>query len=367
MENENQKSRLTQEEILSTFAVFVLAGWFLSHYLFDDRAEQVVVPALAQTSTQPVQLDGVTIIKSQSGADNDKLNSSPEIAIIGQQSIDPLQSQRRSLQNTDIFQSDNPKKHFESRSSDLSAFNSDLQTVQKQITPSYQSNSNDQAKDITDNVPLIVNQTIIPSVIKNSQTPIASCNAMDKTSLSKIRGAPGIKSIKTDSNHMLRLKGSAEPDSEITVLLNGQSGDSVRVSNTGEWLYNAKLIPGKYTVQVKDAFCEKQSKQFQIYFPDQKISTHLKQSVPITEDKAVTKQTIKRQLPKTKLKHQLSKNKPSVHVNKRQHQVKSGDTLYSLSRRYHVSVLALKKANKLTDKQILSIGQVLKVPETKHP
>ena len=50
-----------------------------------------------------------------------------------------------------------------------------------------------------------------------------------------------------------------------------------------------------------------------------------------------------------------STTKPQTYI------VKKGDTLYAIANRYNMSVLALCKLNNLTDKDILSIGQKLKL------
>ncbi len=44
--------------------------------------------------------------------------------------------------------------------------------------------------------------------------------------------------------------------------------------------------------------------------------------------------------------------------------VKSGDTLYSIARKYDVSVSALASANNITNLNLISVGQVLKIPGT---
>ncbi|MDR2847498.1 MAG: LysM peptidoglycan-binding domain-containing protein, partial [Bacteroidales bacterium] len=46
----------------------------------------------------------------------------------------------------------------------------------------------------------------------------------------------------------------------------------------------------------------------------------------------------------------------SVHI------VQKGDTLYSLARRHGITVEALRKLNKLTEKSVIKIGQQLIVP-----
>ncbi|WP_396129061.1 LysM peptidoglycan-binding domain-containing protein [Exiguobacterium mexicanum] len=44
--------------------------------------------------------------------------------------------------------------------------------------------------------------------------------------------------------------------------------------------------------------------------------------------------------------------------------VKSGDTLYSIARAYNVTVAALAAANKITNYNLISVGQVLVIPGT---
>ena len=45
------------------------------------------------------------------------------------------------------------------------------------------------------------------------------------------------------------------------------------------------------------------------------------------------------------------------------HRVTPGDTLYSIAKRYEVSVEAIKKMN-ILDSDILSIGQILEIPRS---
>jgi len=46
--------------------------------------------------------------------------------------------------------------------------------------------------------------------------------------------------------------------------------------------------------------------------------------------------------------------------------VKAGDTLYSIARKYNVSVSALASANNITNWSLLNVGQVLKIPTTTY-
>ncbi len=63
-------------------------------------------------------------------------------------------------------------------------------------------------------------------------------------------------------------------------------------------------------------------------------------------------------VPKTNDKIQNSDTR--VAINKEQHQVTKGDTLYSISKRYNISIEDLKRKNNISDNAI-SIGQTLQV------
>ena len=52
-------------------------------------------------------------------------------------------------------------------------------------------------------------------------------------------------------------------------------------------------------------------------------------------------------------------------TNNNTHKVVNGDTLYSIARKYNISVDELKKLNNLTSNN-LSIGQILKVPNSNN-
>lgn len=47
--------------------------------------------------------------------------------------------------------------------------------------------------------------------------------------------------------------------------------------------------------------------------------------------------------------------------------VKSGDTLYKIANLYNVSVAALAKANNITNYNLINVGQVLVIPGTTPP
>ncbi|MER2125040.1 MAG: LysM peptidoglycan-binding domain-containing protein, partial [Exiguobacterium indicum] len=44
----------------------------------------------------------------------------------------------------------------------------------------------------------------------------------------------------------------------------------------------------------------------------------------------------------------------------------AGDTLYSIARKYNISVSALASANNITNWNLLNVGQVLKIPTTTY-
>jgi LysM repeat protein len=56
---------------------------------------------------------------------------------------------------------------------------------------------------------------------------------------------------------------------------------------------------------------------------------------------------------------------PAVHQN--EHIVVKGDTLTSIAGHYKVTVVALKKANHITDERKLRVGQKLNIPSAGRP
>ncbi len=55
-------------------------------------------------------------------------------------------------------------------------------------------------------------------------------------------------------------------------------------------------------------------------------------------------------------------NLPSAPVSGNKYTVKSGDTLYSIAKKYNVTVKALAKANNITNYNLIRVGQVLTIP-----
>lgn len=52
------------------------------------------------------------------------------------------------------------------------------------------------------------------------------------------------------------------------------------------------------------------------------------------------------------------------HINTKTYTVKSGDTFYSISRANGISVIDLQKLNNLSDKSVLKVGQIIQIPDT---
>jgi len=55
-------------------------------------------------------------------------------------------------------------------------------------------------------------------------------------------------------------------------------------------------------------------------------------------------------------------NLPSTPVSGTKYTVKAGDTLYSIARKYNVTVSALAKANNITNYNLIQVGQILTIP-----
>jgi len=134
----------------------------------------------------------------------------------------------------------------------------------------------------------------------------------------------------------------------------------------GFWL---RKKAAKYKVsdkEVKEAY-QKNKQYFKDkkgkIIPFEKVKEMIKNS--IAQKKAVAEMmdraTIKMgnkviSSPKTKKKSSVASGKHSIYV------VKSGNTLSGIASKYHISVSALRKMNNMSEKDVLKIGQKLKVP-----
>jgi LysM repeat protein len=123
------------------------------------------------------------------------------------------------------------------------------------------------------------------------------------------------------------------------------------VTTTGQWSYETYLIPGEYSVQVKNDQNLKLSKSYQIVISKPQIQWSNPESKPQT-----TRPVPAAVIPKTS-KMQIRSRKNKLY------RVKPGDTLYTLSKRYAVTVSEITKANHISDKDQISVGQMLKIPK----
>ncbi len=71
---------------------------------------------------------------------------------------------------------------------------------------------------------------------------------------------------------------------------------------------------------------------------------------------------------KTGIQPSIEKTSVASQINDqpRLHRIKRGETLSGISKKYNVSVLSLKKANRLSSKSVLKIGQKLIIPQRKY-
>jgi LysM repeat protein len=185
---------------------------------------------------------------------------------------------------------------------------------------------------------------------KTQQAVVALSQRTDMEQPGQANVTPTIQQpISTDSTGALKLKGNATPNSHILLLLNGRKVTSVQVTPTGQWNYETYLIPGEYSVQVKNDQNLKRSKSYQIVTSKPQIQWSNPAPKPkTTQPAAVISNT-------AKMSTRSSKN--------RLYRVKPGDTLYTLSKRYAVTVNEITRANQISDKDQISIGQMLKIPK----
>ncbi|MCK5831547.1 MAG: LysM peptidoglycan-binding domain-containing protein, partial [Methylococcales bacterium] len=182
---------------------------------------------------------------------------------------------------------------------------------------------------------------------------------------------PTIKPITSDfSNGILNISGTGEPKSSVQLIVNGrQRVAKINIDDTGEWFYKTKLKPGNYSVQVVlpelSEQLNKRSALTNISIPKPQVSNP-KPQPSISGSKTRQKLIIDSEIKQPKTQAAPSANKKPANINnlkdKSFHQVKYGDTLRSISRRYKVNLHSLIKLNNISNKNIIEVGQILFIP-----
>lgn len=357
MDNYNNHSKLTLEEMIATSAVFVLAGAFLWHYFAKD--DNTTESAL--TAPSVFQSDRTTLQAGDIKQNPPPLKYSAKSSMTTQEANSyPAQKPFQALQTT---QSKSRKKQFEYKtaipsSQDLVALNQ--ATPQKATDRLTSEISRPTATDAATAYPTqAARQEIAPNPQNNNatQTVINQLNQTGAEEQSKSDSIlPVIDPVKNDITQVLRLQGTATPNGQVVLFLNGSRVSSIiQVNSSGQWQYETDIKPGKYTVRIIDDDNLTQSENLQIVVPATPPESQAQKSVTIPKAK---------QTQRTVTTNALKGNKASGN---RQHRVKAGDTLYDLSIFYHVTATEITQANNLSAKALLEIDQVLVIPNPSQP
>jgi LysM repeat protein len=192
-------------------------------------------------------------------------------------------------------------------------------------------------------------------VTKSPQAIVQTNQDIEENQLSLASIAPIIHPIKIVSTGSLQLNGTAAPNNQVLLFLNGYRVSSlIQVTATGLWSYETDIKPGKYSVQIIDDLNLTKSKKLEIVIPSQQAQ--FKKNPPLND--RMTKPPAK-QTTNTATTENINANS--------QHRVKPGDTLYSLSKQYRVTITEIRRENHFSYNELLSVGQLLKIPRPSQP
>lgn len=342
--NNNDNSNLALEEIIATGAVFLLAGWFLWHHFSKQENTIQIVPSVSQSDrTRIWHIDENQQTTSRKYTEKSSVSApeSPRYTVtMPSQTIQTTSLASRSrqydLDMTGLYSQDSVRPPETQQIPTDQLASKSKQLVNRSITSNSLQNTRQQSA------------TTIPD--KTQQAVVALSQRTDMEQPGQVNVTPTIQQpISTDLTGALKLKGNATPNSHILLLLNGRKVTSVQVTPTGQWSYETYLIPGEYSVQVKNDQNLKRSKSYQIVISKPQIQWSNPESKPKTTRPATVISNT------AKMSTRSSKN--------RLYRVKPGDTLYTLSKRYAVTVSEITKANHISDKDQISVGQMLKIPK----
>jgi LysM repeat protein len=340
MDNHNYHSYFTLEEIIAIGAVFLLASSFLWYYFVrDDNTTQSV-----QIAPSAVQFDSSSLRASDikqnppplMSSAKSSMATSPASSYSAQQPSPALQTTHSKIRKK-RFEDNN----FTSSSQDLVTTNHVIpQKTTAQLTNEIKRQTN------TDAATSYRTQSSGQQIVVNPQSnkaadTVTQLNQSQEQAQSKLENIPSLNHPnKSDVTQVLRLQGTATPDSQVVLFLNGYRVSSIiQVNPEGQWNYETDIDPGKYTVRIIDDQNLTQSENLQIV-------------VPVTQSESQTQRTV--------TVGNLKGNGVSGH---RQHQVKAGETLYSLSKLYHVTITKITQANDLSTEVPIEIDQLLKIPK----
>lgn len=334
---------------MATGAVFLLAGWFLWHHFSKQENTIQIVPSVSQADRTRVWATEDNQHKSTHKYSAKSLTAALE------PSSYPVTTPHQTIQTTP---STSRQRQYDLDMTGWHAQDSVKPTVTQQIASDQLTSNTEllQNRSVVSNSPQNTRQQIATTVVDNKpqQAVVAPSPSQrtDKESTGQTNITPTIQQpISTDLTGALKLKGNATPNSHVLLLLNGHKVTSVQVTPSGKWSYETYLVPGEYSVQVKDGQDLKQSESYQIVVSKPQIQWSKPVSKPQTSQPAsasIIPNTEKRQIRSRK---------------NRLYRVKPGDTLYTLSKRYAVTVSEITRANQISDKDQISVGQMLKIPK----
>jgi LysM repeat protein len=196
--------------------------------------------------------------------------------------------------------------------------------------------------------------------------------------------SPTIKPVTSDlTQGILKLSGNGEPNSFLQLMLNGERIKKIDIDKSGAWIYQTVLEPGDYSVQVLPAELNEQmsaeSAVTKISIPELQSSVPESTTKLEAEKEALTNEVenLAVQIEKhraeleaaTQRTQEPAEDKPAQipsdknGVNEKLYKVKSGDTINNLSRRFKVSRSQLLQLNKISDKDVIEVDQMLIIPK----
>ncbi len=351
MSDEKVKSSVLElEEKVAVGAVFLLAGWFLWQFLGKDSAVQLV-------SNEPELLESTSRVRLFQDDDALRVDEDVHTRI----KTEPVIAEPATVTVQSITESAAPvQKRWINRSEGV------VPTVSAPRPPNLVPVP--QTAKLVEPVVEIVEQPVIAVTPEPVKKTVETVKPTIVTKSVSTRVAPTIQPVTSDlSQGLLRLSGTGQPGGHLQLLLNGRKASNIPVDTKGNWHYESNLEPGEYSVQVLSMELDEQLgvqsalANVTISKPQPPVSEVIVDPVstggaglePVSEP-VVTKAIVTPE----KQKQVSSKQK----LNDRFYKVQYGDTLNKLSKRFRVSLRSLVRANNVSDKNQIEVGQMLIIP-----
>lgn len=353
MSDEKVKSSVLElEEKVAVGAVFLLAGWFLWQFLGKDSAVQLVSnePELLESTSRVRLFQGDDALQVDEGV-HTRIETEPVITESATVTVQSITEPVAPVQKRWINRSEGvmPSAPVQGKP--------DLALVPQTVKP---------VEPVVEIVkqPVIaaisepVKKTVIPEPVKKIVETVKPTIVTKSVST---RVAPTIQPVTSDlSQGLLRLSGTGQPGGHLQLLLNGRKASNIQVDTQGNWHYESNLESGDYSVQVLSMELDEQLgvqsalANVTISKPQPPVSEVIVEQAEPIIDPVVTEKIVTQK----KLKQVSSTQK----LNDRFYKVKSGDTLNKLARRFSVSLPSLIRANNVSDKDQIEVGQMLIIP-----